>query len=193
NAFVEGHRGERLRLGGAPHDAERINPPAAVRGDPLGPFARAERADGARVIVDLVARAAAFYEQLARARTVEERLILGIDRRRRNGHPRSRMRVAAPWREPSCPPVPFASASAQSFTCTAGCASPRSWRTASITLVIPPRFAGWLLHSPPPSVLNGSLPVPEIRLPSDTNLPPWPFSQKPRSSICIRTVIVKLS
>ena len=45
---------------------------------------------------------------------------------------------------------------AQSGTCTAGCASPRSWRTASITFVMPPRLVGWLLHSPPPSVLNGS-------------------------------------
>ena len=73
------------------------------------------------------------------------------------------------------------------------CASPRSCRTASMTLVMPPRFAGWLLHSPPPSVLNGSLPTPEIRLPSATNRPPSPFAQKPRSSICISTVMVKLS
>jgi hypothetical protein len=58
---------------------------------------------------------------------------------------------------------------------------------------MPPRLAGWLLHSPPPSVLNGSLPTPEIRLPSATNRPPWPFSQKPRSSIWISTVMVKLS
>src|SRR5207248_2743876 len=35
--------------------------------------------------------------------------------------------------------------------------------------------------------------VPEIRLPSETKRPPWPFSQKPRSSSCITTVIVKLS
>ena len=51
-----------------------------------------------------------------------------------------------------------------------GCASPRSWRTASITLVMPPRLAGWLLQSPPPSVLKGSLPTPLIRLPSATKL-----------------------
>ena len=89
------------------------------------------------------------------------------------------IRVALPWRVPSEPPVPCASARSQFGTCTSGCASPRSWRTASITLVMPPRLAGWLLHSPPPSVLNGSLPTPEIRLPSATNLPPLPFSQKP--------------
>src|SRR5271166_5763690 len=108
-------------------------------------------------------------------------------------HSLSMITVAAPCRVPSEPPVPWAIARSQFLTCTAGCASPRSWRTASTTFVRPPRLAGWLLHSPPPSVLNGNLPVPEIRLPSDTNLPPWPFSQKPRSSICISTVIVKLS
>ena len=55
-----------------------------------------------------------------------------------------------------------------SFTCTSGCASPRSWRTASITLVMPPRLAGWLLQRPPPSVLKGSRPTPAMRLPSAT-------------------------
>src|SRR5690606_3117834 len=61
----------------------------------------------------------------------------------------SRMRVALPWREPNSPPVPWASARPQFGTCTAAWASPRNWRTASITLVMPPRLAGWLLHNPP--------------------------------------------
>jgi outer membrane receptor protein involved in Fe transport len=91
------------------------------------------------------------------------------------------------------PPVPWASTRSAFFTCTAGWASPRAWRTASITLVMPPRLAGWLLHNPPPSVLNGSLPTPLIRLPSATKAPPLPFSQKPRSSSCTTTVMVKLS
>src|SRR5215813_3352483 len=108
-------------------------------------------------------------------------------------HFRSMMTVAEPCRVPSEPPVPCANARSQFLTCTAGCASPRNCRTASTTLVNPPRFAGWLLQRPPPSVLNGNLPVPEIRLPSDTNRPPRPFSQKPRSSNCITTVMVKLS
>ena len=108
-------------------------------------------------------------------------------------HSRSMISVAAPWRVPSEPPVPCAMARSQLGTCTLGCASPRSWRTASITLVMPPRLVGWLLQRPPPSVLNGSLPTPEIRLPSATNLPPSPFLQKPRSSSCISTVMVKLS
>ena len=56
-----------------------------------------------------------------------------------------------------------------------------------------PRLAGWWLQSPPPSVLNGSLPTPEMRLPSATNLPPCPFAQKPRSSSVMSTVMVKLS
>src|SRR6266478_773229 len=93
-------------------------------------------------------------------------------------HSRSRIRVAPACRVASEPPVPWASARSQFLTCTAGCASPRNWRTASITLVMPPRLAGWLLHSPPPSVLNGSLPLPEIRLPSATNFPPSPFLQR---------------
>src|SRR4029079_4402618 len=42
----------------------------------------------------------------------------------------------------SAPPVPWASASCTSGTCTAGLASPRTWRTASMIFVIPPRFAG---------------------------------------------------
>ena len=89
--------------------------------------------------------------------------------------------------------MPWASASAQSGTWTAGCASPRSWRTASITLVMPPRLPGWLEHRPPPSVLKGSLPLPEIRFPSATKPPPWPGLQKPRSSISSSTVIVNES
>ena len=63
-------------------------------------------------------------------------------------HSRSRITVLPPCRVPSEPPVPCASARLQFFTCTAGCASPRSWRTASMILVMPPRFAGWLLHKP---------------------------------------------
>lgn len=101
--------------------------------------------------------------------------------------------MALAWRWPSIPPVPWAMARSQFLTCTLGWASPRSWRTASIILVMPPRLAGWLLHRPPPSVLKGSLPTPEIKLPSMTNLPPSPLAQKPRSSSWIRTVMVKLS
>src|SRR5207302_8231879 len=51
-----------------------------------------------------------------------------------------RISVALPARVASEPPVPCTSASRQSGTCTATCASPRSWRTASITLVMPPRL-----------------------------------------------------
>src|SRR3954454_20497548 len=108
-------------------------------------------------------------------------------------HTRSRMAVEAAWRTPSRPPVPCAMARSQFGTCTFGCASPRNCRTASRILVMPPRLTGWLLHRPPPSVLNGSLPTPEIRLPSATNLPPSPFLQKPTSSSCIMTVLLKLS
>src|SRR5262249_18478854 len=145
---------------------------------------------------------AALDEERVVLRRGPEGLGLRVDQRGWDGavlgvghgdHSRSMISVAEPWRLPSIPPLPGASARSPFFTCTAGCASPRSWRTASITLVMPPRLAGWLLQSPPPSVLKGSVPTPEIRLPSETNLPPWPFWQKPRSSICINTVMVKLS
>src|SRR5580700_3718023 len=117
----------------------------------------------------------------------------GIFRASAMTHSRSMIRVALQWRVPSCMPVPCTSARSQFFTCTLGCASPRNCRTASITLVMPPRLAGWLLHKPPPSVLNGNLPTPEIKFPSETNLPPEPLAQNPKSSICISTVTVKLS
>src|SRR6516162_20537 len=118
--------------------------------------------------------------QLAALRRLPERPGFGIGLRRLDlallalhlPYSRSIMTVAAPCRVPSEPPVPCARAISQFLTCTAGCASPRNCRTASTTLVRPPRLAGWLLHSPPPSVLNGSLPVPAIRLPSATNRPP---------------------
>src|SRR5262245_37091180 len=148
----------------------------------------------------LAAVVAPAQQQTPFARAGDERLVVGrrAGRRHHAGlgvhrQPLSRIKVELACRAPRLPPVPCASASAQFLTCTAGCASPRNWRTASITFVMPPRLAGWLLHSPPPSVLNGSLPEPEIRLPSATKRPPSPFLQKPRSSICSSTVIVKLS
>src|SRR5262249_8988677 len=55
-------------------------------------------------------------------------------------HPRPMMTVAEPCRVPSEPPVPCANARSQFLTCTAGCASPRNCRTASTTLVRPPRL-----------------------------------------------------
>src|SRR5580704_14856672 len=194
----------------APHDAVGVDR-ATPRG--LLPFdlvAEAERAVRSRIEMRLGAGGAFLVEELALPGRVPERLRLGVDRRRgdlallrlrlrlllrlgHRAHPRSMMTVAPACRVPSEPPVPCAKARSQFLTCTAGCASPRNCRTASSTFVNPPRFDGWLLHSPPPSVLNGNLPTPAIRLPSLTKRPPWPFSQKPRSSSCIRTVIVKLS
>src|SRR5580692_956060 len=130
----------------------------------------------------LPARRAFRHQQLARSATLPERFCLriGLDRANERNlplyechldHSRSRMTVLPQCRVPSDPPVPCAIARSQFFTCTAGCASPRNCRTASMILVMPPRLAGWLLHSPPPSVLKGSLPTPAIRLPSATNLP----------------------
>ena len=76
--------------------------------------------------------------------------------------------------------------------CPFGCSpAPISETTGRFRLFAISGFAR--ITAPPPSVLNGSLPLPEIRLPSATNLPPSPFLQKPRSSSCTTTVMVKLS
>src|SRR6266545_3902431 len=165
--------------------------------------AAARRAERARIPDHRVARAAAWQQQLGLRRGVPERLGFRIDLRRRRWQPHlgcvchasswPRINVALPIREPMEPPVPCASAMSQLGTCTSGFDSPRNCRTASRILVIPPRLAGWLLHNPPPSVLKGSLPPGESSAPSCTNWPPLPFSQKPRSSICSSTVIVKES
>src|SRR5271166_4238886 len=184
-----------------PHHAVGVDRAVARSLLQLRFVAEAEWADRAGIIMHRAAGGAFADHQLAPFGCLPERLGFGIGLRgldlaflsRHLAHSLSMITVAAPCLVPSEPPVPCANARSQFLTCTAGWASPRNWRTASTTLVRPPRFAGWLLHNPPPSVLNGNLPVPEIRLPSETNLPPWPFSQKPRSSICISTVIVKLS
>src|SRR6516162_566215 len=200
-ALGQGDIGNRVRDRGTAHDAVSID--RAVARDLLQ-FCLVPEAEGAyraRIVVQLPTSLALADHQLALGRGVPERLGFEIGHRGldlallalHHCHSRSMITVAAPCRVPSEPPVPCAKAISQFATWTLGCASPRNWRTASTTLVSPPRFDGWLLHNPPPSVLNGNLPVPEIRFPSETNRPPWPFSQKPRSSICITTVIVKLS
>src|SRR6266498_5934450 len=97
-------------------------------------------------------------------------------------------RVAAAVRKPRLPPWPWTSPTRQSGTWTSSAASPRSWRTASMVRIMPPRESGWLLHRPPPSVLNGSAPSARS-VPPVTNAPPLPFSQKPRSSKEMSTVM----
>src|SRR5690606_13179138 len=194
--------GDRVGDRGAPHHAEAVDRPPARGLDPFDVLAERERAGRARIEEMLAGILAEADQQLAFFGRVPEALALDVDcgrgilallRLRAHASSVPRMTVALPWRVPSEPPVPCASASRMFFTWTAGCASPRICRTASRTLVRPPRLPGWLLQRPPPSVLKGSLPWPEIRLPSETNFPPWPFSQKPRSSIVSSTVIVKES
>src|SRR6202012_686708 len=198
-AFLQLDIGDRKRTRRRfPHQAEGVDLGLARGLFPHGLVGEAERADRARKIMRLAAGGAALDHELAGLGRFPERRGLGIAFRLRiflgfGHHTRSKMQVEAAWRLPRSPPVPWAIARSQFFTCTFGCASPRNCRTASRILVMPPRLTGWLLHRPPPSVLNGSLPTPEIRLPSATNLPPSPFLQKPRSSSCISTVMVKLS
>src|SRR5262249_39153373 len=146
----------------------------------LGLVAQTVRADCPRIIMHLAAGGAFADHQLTSRGGVPKRFGFEIGLRRldlaflalHRAHSLSMITVAAPCRVPSEPPVPCANARSQFLTCTAGCASPRNWRTASTTLVRPPRLDGWLLQSPPPSVLKGNLPVPEIKLPSETNRPP---------------------
>src|SRR6185437_6025796 len=157
------------------------------------------RAEGARVPDQAGAVLALLDQQLAAGGGGPERRGLRVNRwgwsGQVAGHASScpRMSVALPIRVPIEPPVPCTRAMSQSGTCTGALASPRSWRTASITFVIPPRFTGWLLQRPPPSVLNGSAPCGASSEPSATNGPPSPFSQKPRSSIVSSTVMVNES
>src|SRR5690606_13465393 len=139
----------------------------------LTPFgaAVAERAEEARIPVRLAALRAEGKKETPLAGGAIEGLGLRVARRRRDDarlrhHTSSMISVAAEWRAPRRPPVPCARARSQFATCTAGCASPRNCRTASMILVIPPRLAGWLLQRPPPSVFQGSRPIPEMRLPS---------------------------
>src|SRR5690606_3872026 len=107
---------------------------------PLGAAAEAVRTDVARVEVHFAAIGAALQQEPA--------LICGLPVRggvRQDGgcgdeilvlhQTRSRITVAAVWRVAMDPPMPLARARWQFGTCTAGCASPRSWRTASMILV----------------------------------------------------------
>src|SRR6266702_3154317 len=198
-AFLQRDVADRVRTcRRLPHQAVGVDRPLARTLLPHRLVGVAERADRAREVVRLAACRAALDHELALLGRFPERggLRIGHGGRILLGfahHTRSRIAVEAAWRTPRRPPVPWAMARSQFLTCTFGCASPRNCRTASMILVMPPRLTGWLLQSPPPSVLNGNLPTPEIRLPSATNLPPSPFLQKPRSSICISTVMVKLS
>src|SRR6266436_9425885 len=95
----------------------------------------------------LAAGGAALDHELAVLGSFPERRGFGIGHRRRiffrfSHHTRSRMQVEAAWRTPKSPPVPWATARSQFFTCTFGCASPRNCLTASMIFVMPPRLTG---------------------------------------------------
>src|SRR6185437_3610387 len=151
-ALVELHVGE--HVGAAPVGAfaavvngVAVDGPPAGDLQPAGAQAGALRADGARVPDEALAVVALLYQEPSLRCRVPERLGLRVDRRHGGGQlhcvvrysgrghasSRPRMRVAAADLVPSEPPLPCARASSQSGTWTAGLASPRSWRTASIT------------------------------------------------------------
>src|SRR5262249_9916452 len=103
---------------------------------PLDLAAEAERTTRPRIPMRLAAGPANRNDQPAGAGRFGEGRVLGGGGGIETGaHVRPRITVALPCRLPSSPPVPCASARSQLFTCTFGCASPRSCRTASITLV----------------------------------------------------------
>src|SRR5207302_2433305 len=142
------------------HHAVGVDRAAARSFLPFELVAEAERAVRARIEMHFAAGGAFLDQQLALRRGIPEGLGLRVDRRGgdlallllsfgHRAHSRSMITVAPACLVPSEPPVPCASATSQLLTCTAGWASPRNWRTASNTLVNPPRFDGWLLHSPP--------------------------------------------
>src|SRR5882724_2787323 len=86
-------------------------------------------------------------EQPPLRRRVPERSSFRGDGRNVNGQgrhasSRPRITVALPIRVESHPRVPWARAKRQSGTCTAGWASPRTCRTASMIFVMRPRFCG---------------------------------------------------
>src|SRR5450432_2606043 len=129
------------------HQAEGVDLALARALFPHRLVGKTKRTDRARKIMRLAAGGAALDQELALRSCVPERFCLRIALRRRvswfvGHHTRSSMQVEAAWRTPSRPPVPCASARSQFGTCTFGCASPRSWRTASMILVMPPRLTG---------------------------------------------------
>src|ERR1700722_8071357 len=132
---------------GLAHQAEAVDLALARAFPPPRLVGEAERADRARKIMRFAAGGAAFYQQLALDGLLPEMPGLGSALRRRVfdfrvHHTRSRMQGDAAWRTPGSPPVPWATARSQFLTCTLVCACPRSCRTASMILVMPPRLTG---------------------------------------------------
>src|SRR5215468_2208214 len=189
HALLQRHVGNDIGGPGRVHDRVGVYLASASRLLPLEVGRHAVRTDAVGIVVRLLAILAPLEHQLFGLGAFPIGLGTGRRQNRRVDllahyrYSRSRMTVEPTWRVASEPPVACASTMSWFLTWTFGWASPRACRTASMTLVIPPRLPGWFEQSPPPSVLKGSLPTPEIRLPSATNRPPAPFSQKPRSSI----------
>src|SRR3984957_5140817 len=147
-ALLQRDVADRVRpRGGLAHQAEAVDLALARAFLPHRLVGEAERADRARKIMRFAAGGAALDQELALYRLLPEMPGFGIALRRRVfdfrvHHTRSRMQVDAAWRTPRRPPVPWATARSQFLTCTLGCACPRSCRTASMILVMPPRLTG---------------------------------------------------
>src|SRR6266404_9514783 len=148
--FGERHIGDGVRDRRPAHHAVGVDRAVARGLLQFGLVAEADRAHRPRIIIHRPAGGALADHQLASRGGVPKGLGLEIGLRRldlallalHRAHSLSMMTVAAPCLVPSEPPVPCANARSQFLTCTAGCASPRNWRTASTTLVRPPRLDG---------------------------------------------------
>src|SRR5665213_1020652 len=147
-AFLQRDVADRVRpRRGFAHPAEGVDLALARAFLPHRLVGEAERTDRAREIMRLAQGGAALDQEFALRRGIPERLCLGIALRSRvfrfvGHHARSRLQVDAAWRTPRRPPVPCTSARSQFGTCTFGWACPRNCRTASMILVMPPRFTG---------------------------------------------------
>src|SRR4051794_36030817 len=147
-SFLQRDIADRIRPGGRfAHQAEGVDRPLPRAFLPHRLVGKTERTDRAREIMRLAARGAALDQEFALLRRIPERRRFRIALRRgvfrfAVHYTRSRMHVEAAWRTPSNPPVPCAMARSQLGTCTFGWACPRSWRTASMILVMPPRLTG---------------------------------------------------
>ena len=148
-------------------DRERVDLARAREGAPLLDRAVARDAVAARRPHVVVAVHAPRHATSPRSSASKNGTSSGFSARSTPGRSRhdalTSTLVADIARDPSEKPEPCTTASSHDGTCSSGCASPRSCRTASIVRIMPPRMSGWLFDSPPPSVLSGSTPFGDMQ------------------------------
>lgn len=145
-SFIELDIGDDTRQFGPSKKCCCIDPSQAPAFLPFKRTRQAKRAQSSRIPMDLAAVGALRQNKAPCPRGLPERcpfssktlgLVFSF-----HAHTRSRISVELACRVAMWPPVAWTQASSQFLTWTAGWASSRNCRTASITLVIPPRLAG---------------------------------------------------